>query len=137
MQRRHLVRRGFHRRHNPTAYGAAGADLGRINVIQAVREEGRERSFNLTKDLGQLRLYIQAVGNVGLIIIDPVTAYMGSIDSHRTTDVRAVLEPLARFAEESDIAILGISHPPKATQSKAIHAVTGSLAFVAAARSCS
>ena len=59
---------------------------------------------------------------------------MGKIDSHRTTDVRAVLEPLADFAEVMDLAVLAISHPPKASQTKAINAVTGSLAFVAAAR---
>jgi hypothetical protein len=32
------------------------------------------------------------------------------------------------------VAVIAVSHPPKAAQAKAIHAVTGSLAFVAAAR---
>jgi hypothetical protein len=59
---------------------------------------------------------------------------MGKIDGHQTVDVRTVLEPLAAFAEKHNIAVLAISHPPKATQNKALHAVTGSLAFVAAAR---
>ncbi len=45
-----------------------------------------------------------------------------------------MLEPLAEWAERLDVAVLAISHPPKAAQAKAIHAVTGSLAFVAAAR---
>src|SRR5260370_36421057 len=71
------------------------------------------------------------MGDVALIIIDP---YRGKIDGHQTVDVRTVLEPLAAFAEKHDIAVLAISHPPKATQSKALHAVTGRLAFVAAAR---
>jgi hypothetical protein len=48
--------------------------------------------------------------------------------------VRAVLEPLADFAEQYNVAVLAITHPPKATQAKALHAITGSLAFVAAAR---
>src|SRR5262249_28761361 len=63
--------------------------------------------------------------------IDPITSYMGKIDGHQTVDVRTVLEPLASFAEKHDTALLAISHPPKATQSKALHAVTGSLAYVA------
>jgi putative DNA primase/helicase len=57
-----------------------------------------------------------------------------NVDSHRTSDVRAVLEPLAAFAERNNIAVLAVSHPPKAAQAKAINAVTGSSAFVAAAR---
>jgi hypothetical protein len=46
-----------------------------------------------------------------------------------------VLDPLNTFAEENDIAILGVSHPPKFLASgKAVHAVTGSYAFVTAPR---
>ena len=64
-----------------------------------------------------------------------VSAATGAgIDGHQTVDVRTVLEPLAGFAERYNVAVLAISHPPKAVQGKALHAVTGSLAFVAAAR---
>jgi hypothetical protein len=78
---------------------------------------------------------ISSIGDVAVITIDPITSYMGgTVDSHRTTDVRAVLEPLARLADETNVAVLAVSHPPKAAQAKAIHSVTGSLAFVAAAR---
>jgi putative DNA primase/helicase len=59
---------------------------------------------------------------------------MGKIDSHRTTDVRAVLEPIAGFAERHGVAVLGVTHPPKQAQGNAIRSFTGSLAFVAAAR---
>ena len=48
--------------------------------------------------------------------------------------MRAVLEPLGNWAEQAGVAVLAISHPPKAAQAKAINAITGSLAFVAAAR---
>jgi hypothetical protein len=70
-----------------------------------------------------------------MIMIDPVTAYLGGkVDSHRTTDVRSILEPLDKFAERHKCAVVCITHPPKAAQSKAINSFTGSLAFVAAAR---
>ena len=72
---------------------------------------------------------------MALVIIDPITSYMGTrIDSHRTTDVRGVLEPLGRFADEAGVAVLAITHPPKAAQGSAINSFTGSLAFVATAR---
>lgn len=114
---------------------AAGADLNRVEVLKAVSlGEGKTRTFSLEADLDQLGKKIRSMRDVALVIFDPLTSYMGKIDSHRTTDVRGMLEPLAKFAETYNVAVLVISHPPKATPSKALHAVTGSLAFVAAAR---
>jgi putative DNA primase/helicase len=115
---------------------AAGADLKRVHVINAaLSKDGKQRTFDLQTDLAELRWLVAKIGDVVLVILDPITSYMGSkIDSHRTTDVRSVLEPLSRFAEETGVAVLAISHPPKAAQGKAINSVTGSLAFVAAAR---
>jgi len=115
---------------------AVGADLRRVHVIKSVVEaNGKNRSFDLQQDLLQLRGAIAQIGDVQLVSFDPITAYMGGdIDSHRTTDVRAVLEPVANFADEVRVAILGITHPPKAAQSNAINSFTGSLAYIAAAR---
>src|SRR5262249_9661086 len=78
---------------------------------------------------------VAEVGDVALIIIDPITSYMGTrVNSFMTTAVRAVLEPLSHFAEENRVAIFGITHPPKTLQGTPKHAFTGSLAFIAAAR---
>jgi hypothetical protein len=114
---------------------AAGADLSRIHILEAAYDtDGKRRTFNLQSDLAALGDKIAALGDVRLVIIDPVTSYMGKIDSHRTSDVRAVLEPLANLAERFNVSVLAISHPPKNAPAKALHAVTGSLGFVAAAR---
>jgi AAA domain len=113
---------------------AADADLDRVWILNAVRTKDGNRSFTLQGDLDLLGHKIAEIGNVAMITIDPITSYMGKIDSHRTTDVRGVLEPLAAFAVQHNVAILAVSHPPKASQAKALHSVTGSLAFVAAAR---
>ena len=115
---------------------AAGADLSKVYIMDAVEVvDGSSRSFSLATDLYQLAQLVEEIGDVVLIMIDPITAYLGAdLDSHRTTAVRAVMQPVDKFAAEYDVAILGITHPPKATQSKAIHSFTGSLAFIAAAR---
>jgi hypothetical protein len=112
----------------------AGADLNKITIVQSVTEGGTRRTFSLQRDLHQLAQAITQIGNVTNILVDPITSYMGRLDGHRTTDVRAVLEPFDKFAEDCHVAILAITHPPKASQGKAIHSFTGSLAFVAAAR---
>jgi hypothetical protein len=102
-----------------------------------VDENGSRTTFSLQADLIQLGEMITAIGDVALVIFDPVTAYLGAgkIDTHKTADVRAVLSPLTEFADERGVTILGITHPPKSVGGNAMHAATGSLAFIAAARS--
>jgi putative DNA primase/helicase len=114
---------------------AAGADLGRVHILRQVTINGRRDTFSLQSDVAALGKKIAAIGDVALVIIDPVTSYMGArVNSFMATAVRAVLEPLSHFAEENRVAIFGITHPPKAAQGKAKNAFTGSLAFVATAR---
>ena len=114
---------------------AAGADLSKVYLLQAVVEQnGLRRCFSLQRDLEALGNAVAAIGDVSAIMIDPLTAYMGDIDSHRTTDVRSTLEPFDRFADTYRTAIFAVTHPPKASSGRAIHNFTGSLAFVAAAR---
>lgn len=114
---------------------AAGADLGRVHRLKTAMYQGGATTFSLQNDLAALGEKLNQVGDVTLVIIDPVTSYMGSkIDLHRVTDVRAVLEPLAAWAEDHHVAVLGITHPPKNAPPKALHAIVGSIAYVAAAR---
>lgn len=116
---------------------AAGTDVGCVHVLAAVTgADGKASAFTLQDDLEALSSKVARLGDVGLIIVDPITAYLGAgrIDTHRTADVRAVLSPLKDFAEERNVAILGLTHPAK-TVTRAMNAATGSQAFVAAARS--
>ena len=113
---------------------AAGADLTRVHFIEAVREADGRRGFDLQRDIALLQQALAELGDVVLIIIDPITAYMGRIDTHRTSDVRAALAPLAALARDSRAAMIAVSHPSKSSSTEAMMKVTGSLAFVAAAR---
>jgi putative DNA primase/helicase len=115
---------------------AAGADCSRIYIAAAVqRDDGKSRRmFNLQTDLELLQAKIQQIGNVRLVIIDPVSSYLGNIDSHRNTDVRAVLEPLAEMASRLRVAVITISHFSKRGDGSANNRIIGSIAFVAAAR---
>ena len=97
-------------------------------------KDGKRKSFNLRDDLDMLGAAIKQVEIASLVVVDAITSYMGAIDSHRTTDVRAVLEPIAGFAEEHGVSILGVTHPPKAASGNALRAFTGSFSFVAAPR---
>ena len=115
---------------------AAGADLTKVMIVNAtVAGDGRRRTFSLQNDLLLLAEKSAELRDCLLVIMDPITSYMGEkLDSHMTTAVRSVMEPVSEFAESANVCVLAITHPPKATQAKAINAFTGSLAYVAAAR---
>jgi hypothetical protein len=110
---------------------AAGAAPEMIRLIKAVRDGKRDRSFNLEADTATLEQAITS--ETLLIIIDPITAYLGGIDSHVTADVRGLLAPLAELAARRGVAIVAVSHLNKSS-GPAMYRTTGSLAFVAAAR---
>ena len=115
---------------------AAGADLTKIFAYESTGlKDGKRKTFSLQDDLETLGTAIDRVGNCRFVVIDAITSYLGTkIDSHNTTDIRAVLEPIAHFAEKHGVAICGVTHPPKAAQGNALRSFAGSFAFVAAPR---
>jgi hypothetical protein len=125
---------------------AAKARRERITVVKAVHctlppdEYGKveefDRGFSLEEDIDRLGEVIDKCQNPRLVIVDPLSAYTGGADDHRNSDLRRVLHPLAVLAEDKGVAILGITHLNKAIKQTALHRVMGSLAYVAACRTC-
>jgi RecA-family ATPase len=117
---------------------AAGADLSRVVIVSAVRLDGNgRRTFNLQTDIDKLERKISEIGDVALVVIDPVSSYLGKTDSHKNSEVRGVLEPLAEMADRTRVAVLSITHfnkPGSANTVKALHRIIGSVAFSAAPR---
>jgi putative DNA primase/helicase len=116
---------------------AAGADLKRVHIVKIVKTETGDRSFSLITDLDALRRKVKSIGDVKLVVIDPISAYLGvgKIDSFRTTDVRGVLTPLTLLAAEMAIAVIGVMHFNKKTDvTNALLRISDSLAFGALAR---
>jgi len=112
-----------------------GADVARITGIDGVLGDGPDiaRPFSLRMDIDLLRQGIVDTGAV-VVIVDPLNAFLGGIDSHKAAEVRGVLSPLAHVAGETHAAILAVHHLNKGTSANALYRASGSLDFVAAAR---
>lgn len=118
---------------------AAGADVKHCHILKAVcptDSKGKKivRSFDLKQDTDKLEKAIVEVGNVSLIIIDPISAYMGKTDSNNNSEVRRLLAPLADLAARADVAIIVVTHLNKSQGESMLYNVIGSIGLVAAAR---
>jgi len=119
---------------------AMGADTSKIIALQGMRRKDEENrqyidSFNLKTDLEALEHAVRSKNDVKLVIIDPLSAYLGGkVDAYRDTDVRGVLMPLVQFGEKNNVAIIGVRHLNKSGTGKAIYRGLDSIAFTAAAR---
>ncbi len=117
----------------------AGADCRRIIALAGVRQvnaetgEATERAFSLDRDMLRLEKAIAATAGCRLVVIDPITAYLGETDSHKNAEIRALLAPLAEIASRLGVAVVCVSHLNKGS-GPAMYRTMGSLAFVAAAR---
>jgi hypothetical protein len=111
-----------------------GGDASRVHILRAVRVDGDELPFTLERDLPQLALVLTEHPETALVILDPVSAYLGSRDSYKDAEIRGLLSPLAALAERFGVALLAILHLTKAAQRKLLLRAQGSIAFVAQAR---
>ncbi len=113
---------------------AAGGDRSKVFFIKASRVNGEELPFDPARDMGQLLAAIEAIGNVKLLIVDPIVSAVTG-DSHKNTEVRRALQPLVDLAAACQCALLGITHFSKGGQgSDPSQRVIGSVAFTAVAR---
>lgn len=112
----------------------AGANRSNVYFIENILEKEEKRVFDPAYDMPALQQKFEDVGDVRLLIIDPIVSAVTG-DSHKNAEVRRDLQPLVDLAASSRCAVLGITHFSKGTAGRdPIERVTGSLAFVALAR---
>lgn len=112
----------------------SGANLSHVYFIADVREGNERRSFDPARDMGVLKRKLAAVGEVRLLVVDPIVSAVAG-DSHKNAEVRRSLQPLVDLAASMRCALLGITHFSKGTGGRdPVERLTGSLAFGALAR---
>lgn len=116
---------------------AAGGDPELVIVLRVFgrRSERGELPFALSRDSAVLENEVAELEDVRLVVLDPVSAYLGSADANHGSVVRGAMALLQGMAERTGAAVVGISHLTKRSDARVLYRAHGSLAFVAAARS--
>lgn len=89
--------------------------------------------LKLPNDAERLRETALEIGQVGLIILDPVASHVRG-DTHTEDPVRAAIDPLNGLADDLNCLLVGVRHLSKNTQAGAVASVLGSTAWTAVPR---
>lgn len=108
---------------------ASGADMD--NVLDFVI---KDRPFSLTSDIPSLRKAVEQLGDVKAIVIDPITAHLGSANNDKVGDVRGITTALSALAADYMVPVLMVMHLNKGDRSNVIEKLSGSGAWAHAAR---
>jgi putative DNA primase/helicase len=113
---------------------ACGADVDRIHVMAAIKNDAGECLPSLPQHYDELRWAIADTG-AKLVVIDPVVAYLDERrDSHRDQDVRGALHPLKELAQAQNATVLLVRHLNKSVGANPLYRGGGSIGWVGTAR---
>jgi len=82
----------------------------------------------------ELKRTAKSLTELKLIVVDPISAFMGKTDINSSSEVRGLLYELQTIAGERECAVILVTHNNKNSSQKAVSRATGSHAFVAGPR---
>jgi len=119
---------------------AAGADLNKVHIlssslIEVVNGKKKNRHVAIAEDAQKIGEAIATLPDVVLLVIDPISEYMGKKDANNNADVRDMLATLTEHVRDKNVAVLAIAHfNKKAEITTATSRINGSIGFAGAAR---
>ena len=123
---------------------AAGADMRQIAlpdsmVMGMVDGKRAPRVLNLQADLKEIERMVALLASKGrhvrAILFDPLNAYFGGeVDLHNAAEMRGLLTPLSEWCANKKIAVIGIMHFNKSSNSHHLYRVTDSASITAVCR---
>jgi putative DNA primase/helicase len=118
---------------------AADADLQKVHILSTMMDKSpnrvsEEREAQLDRDIASLEMYLKANPNIRLVVIDPISSFLGRVNMNREQEVRSVLTPLKNLAARRNVAVVVVMHLNKVGDQSAIHRIGGAVAFTGVAR---
>lgn len=115
---------------------AARADLELVHRIEVEAIETSMRiELTMPRDCGLVAAEIKRL-DVAMLALDPLMSVIDrAVDTYNDRDMRTVLEPLGKLADDTGCIIAGLAHFNKSSGDDPLNLVTGSRAFTAVVRS--
>ena len=121
----------------------AGGDKTKIYAVKGTRIFDSkkalvsERSTVINRDIGALRKCALGIPDLALILIDPITNYLGGIPMNKEEEIRAgILTPIAKLAADLGIVSVTVGHLNRRERgTDPLHRMMGCAAFAGVARS--
>ena len=114
---------------------AAGGDRDNMSFIEGVCAGERKRPFDPAADMPKLAQAVEKLGDVRMIVLDPIAVMLKGADSHKNVETRIGLQPFADLCASRGACGLGVHHFTKNTAGgDPLDRISGSLAFGALPR---
>lgn len=112
-----------------------GGDLDKVHFLDGViRDGGEMTTTSLANDVPAIDAALDQLGDVALVVVDPLGEFTEGISGFGENDVRRMLRPLRRLAERRKVAILLAAHMNKDWEKDITQRLIGSVAFLAISR---
>jgi putative DNA primase/helicase len=118
---------------------ACEADLRKVHFLTStIFRNGKRgqaaRDFALDTDVQLLNQHLLRYPETRLVIIDPISNYLGGASINKEQEVRRVLSPLAKVMADTGCAGITVGHFNKSLGVSAIHKTGGAVALVGVQR---
>ena len=119
-------------------FKAAGADLSKVfalgKYLRTLDGADKTIDFTDTECVAMLESVLRGIPGIKMLIIDPISQFLGNIDANDLIAVRQALFPLQSLAERLSIAVVYLNHSNKTTGKSGANRSNGSTAFIDMAR---
>lgn len=113
-----------------------GADLKKVLIPDQFKDVNGQFRRLRTSDVPVLEMAVELQGDVKLLVLDPIMAFMGGkVDTNKDAEVRDILGPLAEMAQRQNIAVVIVAHLNKGDAANILYKISGSVGFAALPRS--
>lgn len=116
---------------------AAGADLERVEIVEGIaNKRGEFEILDVNQHLPALARKMKDNPDIRLVVIDPIASHLSpKLNINSSLEMRSAMDCIARFAEETGVAVLVVMHLNKDDRKAAIHRAAGSGQIMAAVKS--
>ncbi|HEV2522712.1 MAG TPA: AAA family ATPase [Candidatus Acidoferrales bacterium] len=111
---------------------AAGADLKHVHFADMVlsgSETQADRLIALDKDIASLERLLEKNPATRLLVIDPISAYLGEKDQNKDKEVRPLLQQIRELSKRTRVTVIALMHFNKNSDQAAIHRASGAGAW--------